>query len=65
MLTALGRPEELAIYVKGALRSGVSVDEIREILIHATIYCGTPAGRQAFLAVDEVLRAEGVLDDAS
>ena len=65
ILTALGRPEELAIYVKGALRSGVSVDEIREILIHATIYCGTPAGRQAFLAVDEVLRAEGVLDDAS
>ena len=65
MLTALGRPEELAIYVKGALRSGVSVDEVREILIHATIYCGTPAGRQAFLAVDEVLRAEGVLDDAS
>ena len=65
MLTALGRFDELGIYVKGALRSGVSVDEIREILIHATIYCGTPAGRQAFLAVDEVLRAEGVLDDAS
>ena len=63
MLTALGRTQELAVYVKGALRSGVSVDEIREILIHATIYCGTPAGRQAFLAVDEVLRAEGVVGD--
>ena len=63
MLTALGRPQELAVYVKGALRSGVSVDEIREILIHATVYCGTPAGRQAFLAVDEVLRAEGVVGD--
>jgi 4-carboxymuconolactone decarboxylase len=61
MLTALGRPQELAVYVKGALRSGVSVDEIREILIQATIYCGTPAGRQAFLAVDEVLRAEGLM----
>jgi 4-carboxymuconolactone decarboxylase len=38
------------------------VDEIREILIQATVYCGTPAGRQAFLAVDEVLRAEGVVN---
>ena len=65
MLTALGRSQELAVYVKGALRSGVSVDEIREILIQATVYCGTPAGRQAFLAVDEVLRAEGVLGDMS
>jgi 4-carboxymuconolactone decarboxylase len=63
MLTALGRPQELAVYVKGALRSGVSVDEIREILIQATVYCGTPAGRQAFLAVDDVLRAEGVIGD--
>jgi 4-carboxymuconolactone decarboxylase len=64
ILTALGRSQELAVYAKGALRSGVSVDEIREILVHATIYCGTPAGRQAFLAVDEVLRAEGVAPDA-
>jgi 4-carboxymuconolactone decarboxylase len=63
MLTALGRSQELAVYAQGALRSGVSVDEIREILIHATVYCGTPAGRQAFLAVDEVLRAEGVVND--
>ena len=63
MLTALGRTQELAVYAKGALRSGVSVEEIREVLIHATIYCGTPAGRQAFLTVDEVLRAEGVIGD--
>ena len=61
MLTALGRSQELAVYVQGALRSGVSVDELQEILIHATIYCGTPAGRQAFLAVDEVLQAEGLI----
>ena len=61
MLTALGRSQELAVYVQGALRSGVSVDELQEILIHATIYCGPPAGRQAFLAVDEVLQAEGLM----
>ena len=50
MLTALGRFEELGIYVKGALRSGVTVQEIQEVLLHTVAYCGTPAGRQAFLA---------------
>lgn len=61
MLTALGRFQELGIYVKGALTSGVSVDEIREVLLHTTVYCGTPAGRQAFLAAHEALVAEGAL----
>lgn len=60
ILTALGRPQELGIYVKAAISSGVSVAEIREVLIHATVYCGTPAGRQAFLAAHAALRAEGV-----
>jgi 4-carboxymuconolactone decarboxylase len=62
MLTALGRPEELGIYVRGALSSGVTVEEIREVLLHATVYCGTPAGRQAFLAAHEALKAAGAID---
>ncbi|MEP7178212.1 MAG: carboxymuconolactone decarboxylase family protein [Pseudonocardiales bacterium] len=61
MLTALGRPQELAIYVKGAITTGVSVEEIQEVLLHATVYCGTPAGRQAFRAAHEALVAEGFL----
>jgi len=61
MMTALGRSEELGIYVKGALASNVTVDEIREVLLHATVYCGTPAGRQAFLAADAALKAAGAL----
>jgi 4-carboxymuconolactone decarboxylase len=65
ILTALGRPQELGIYVKGALASGVTVDEIREILIHATVYCGTPAGHQAFLAAHEALKAEGAPTSSS
>jgi hypothetical protein len=65
ILTALGRPDELGIYVKGAIATGVSVEEIKEILIHATVYCGTPAGRQAFRAAHEALLAEGVLDRPS
>ena len=62
MLTALGRSEELGIYVKGALASGVTVDEIREVLLHATVYCGTPAGRQAFLAAHAALKAAGAVE---
>ena len=56
-----GRFDELGIYVKGALRSGVTVAEIQEILIHAIAYCGTPAGRQAFLAAHRTLSQEGAL----
>jgi 4-carboxymuconolactone decarboxylase len=61
MLTALGRFDELGIYVKGALRSEVTVDEIQEVLLHAIAYCGAPAGRQAFLAAHQTLLAEDAL----
>jgi 4-carboxymuconolactone decarboxylase len=61
LLTALGRFDELEIYVKGAYRTGVSVEEIQEVLIQAIAYCGTPAGRQAFLAAHRALSAEGAL----
>lgn len=61
MLTALGKPAELKLHVKGALANGLTVDEIKEILIHATAYCGIPAGLEAFKAAHEVLKAEGAL----
>ncbi|WP_407520039.1 carboxymuconolactone decarboxylase family protein [Methylobacterium oryzisoli] len=61
MLTALGRPAELKLHVKGALTNGVTVEEIREILLHATVYCGIPAGLDAFKAAHEVLKAEGAV----
>lgn len=61
MLTALAKPHELKLHVKGALNNGVSVEEIREVLVHATIYCGVPAGLEAFKAAHEVLIAEGAL----
>lgn len=61
MLTALDRPAELKLHVRGALTNGVSVEEIKEILIHATTYCGVPAGLEAFKAAHEVLIAEGAL----
>jgi 4-carboxymuconolactone decarboxylase len=61
MLTALGKPEELKLHVKGALNNGLSVAEIQEALLHATIYCGAPAGLEAFRAADAVLKEAGVV----
>jgi 4-carboxymuconolactone decarboxylase len=63
MLTALNRSAEIKLHVKGALANGVTVDEIKEILLHATVYCGIPAGLDAFKAAHEVLKAEGALPE--
>jgi len=63
MLTALSKPNELKLHVRGALTNGLSVEEIKEILLHATVYCGIPAGLEAFKAAHEVLKAEGALPE--
>ena len=65
MLTALGKPAELGLHVRGALNNGVSVEEIKEILLHATAYCGIPAGLEAFKKAHEVLIAEGAIPGGS
>jgi 4-carboxymuconolactone decarboxylase len=62
MLTALGRPDELRLHTRGALANGVTAAEIREVLVHATVYCGIPAGLDAFKAAHAVLVAEGAAD---
>ena len=59
MLTALNRPAEIKLHVKGALNNGVTVDEIKEVLLHATVYCGIPAGLDAFKVANQVLEEEG------
>lgn len=59
MLTALNRAPEIKLHVRGAINNGVSVDEIKEVLIHATVYCGIPAGLDAFKAANEVLKEMG------
>ena len=60
MLACLNRGEEFKLHVKGALTNGVTRDEIRDALIHMTVYAGVPAGveafrlaRQAFAEVDQ------------
>ena len=60
MLTALNRPMELKLHVKGALNNGASVEEIREVLMQATVYCGIPAGLDAFKVADQVIKEAGL-----
>lgn len=55
MLTALNRSAEIRLHVRGAINNGVTADEIREVLLHATIYCGIPAGLDAFKTANAVL----------
>src|SRR6266581_2947746 len=62
MLTALNRAPEIKLHVRGALNNGVTVEEIKAALLHATAYCGIPAGLDAFRATHEVLVSEGVLN---
>jgi 4-carboxymuconolactone decarboxylase len=55
MTVALNRPDELAIHLRGALRNGVTVGELREILLQTAVYCGIPAAHMAFRVAAEVL----------
>ncbi|KIX07111.1 uncharacterized protein Z518_05088 [Rhinocladiella mackenziei CBS 650.93] len=55
MLMALNRAPELAVHVRGARRNGLSETEIREAILHATTYCGVPAGVDAMKVAEKVL----------
>jgi 4-carboxymuconolactone decarboxylase len=59
MLTALNRAPEIKLHTRGAITNGVTVEEIKEVLLHATVYCGIPAGLDAFKAANEVLKEMG------
>ncbi|MBC8461164.1 MAG: carboxymuconolactone decarboxylase family protein [Deltaproteobacteria bacterium] len=56
-LAALKAPTELKAHVRGALRNGCTVEEIQEVLLQATVYCGVPAGVEAFGAAKDVIEA--------
>lgn len=55
MLTALNRPHELALHVRGAVNNGVTGEEIREVLMQTAIYAGVPAALESFRVAKQVL----------
>jgi 4-carboxymuconolactone decarboxylase len=55
MLVALNHTEELPMHLRAALRNGVTVDELKEVLLQTAVYCGVPAANTAFRIANEVL----------
>jgi 4-carboxymuconolactone decarboxylase len=55
MLTALNRPHEVALHLRGAINNGCTRDEIKEVLLQTAIYCGVPAAVDSFRVAREVL----------
>jgi 4-carboxymuconolactone decarboxylase len=58
VLTALGREAEIAIHVRGALRNGLTPEQISEVLIHTAVYAGVPAANAAFAIAQRVIAEE-------
>jgi 4-carboxymuconolactone decarboxylase len=60
MISALNRPHEVKMHVKGALNNGLTKDEIKEIFLQVAIYCGVPAGVDSFRIAREVFQELGI-----
>jgi 4-carboxymuconolactone decarboxylase len=58
LLTALGRPHELKLYIQSRGNTGTSAEDVAEVLLHASIYCGIPAGVEAFKVLELTLAEE-------
>ena len=63
MLIALNRGDEFKLHLRGAINNGCTLDEIREVLLQATMYCGFPAGVTAFRLTREVFADLGIDPD--
>ena len=55
MLTALGRFDELPLHVRGAVRNGLTHEQIAEVLLQTAVYCGVPAANSAFAVAQRTL----------
>ena len=58
VLAALGREQELALHLRGAVRNGLSEAEIGEVLLQTAIYAGVPAANAAFAIAQDILGQE-------
>ena len=61
MMAAASHPNELRVHLKGALQNGCSAEQIQEILLLVTLYCGIPAANEAHRVAAEVLREAGLM----
>ena len=60
MISALNRPHELKLHIRGALNNGLTKDELREIFLQVGVYCGLPAAIESFRLAREVFAEMGL-----
>ncbi len=60
MLSALNRPHEVKMHIKGALNNGLTKDDIKEVFLQVAIYCGVPAAVDSFRIAKEVFQELGI-----
>ena len=60
MLTALNRPHEIKLHVRGAINNGLTKDEIKEVFLQSAVYCGVPASLDSFRVAKEVFKEMGI-----
>jgi 4-carboxymuconolactone decarboxylase len=60
MISALNRPHELRLHVRGAINNGLTKEELREIFMQVAIYCGVPAAIDSFRIAQEVFEDMGI-----
>ena len=59
LMVALNRSEDLSIHMRAAANTGVTIEEISEVLLQCAIYCGVPAANSAFAIAKEVFSERG------
>lgn len=59
LLVAYGRPNEIKVHVQGAIANGVTPEQIREVMLHAMIYCGVPRAVEGFHVARATLQDMG------
>ena len=60
MISALNRPHELKLHIRGAINNGLTKDELKEIFLQIGIYCGVPAALDSFRIAKEVFKEMGI-----
>src|SRR6185436_8916264 len=60
MISALNRPHEIKVHVKGAMKNGLTKDDIKEVFLQVAIYCGVPAAVDSFRIAREVFKEMGI-----
>ena len=58
MMTAMGRTEEVKIYLRAAPNIGVTREDVREVLMQTAIYCGVPAALDSFRTAQEIFNEQ-------